>query len=106
MTEHRPDGTLYWTNPPVIDMGIAALVSFAGRDTPEHITLGDLEKFGRYAERAYFSPELGSYLTVLFTSNFINPSFTAEKKQQFVKEILGLYAAKPDTRLAACSYCG
>jgi len=87
-------------------MGIAALAAFAGRNAPEEITEADLEEFVRYAEQAYFSPELASYLTVLFTSNFINPSFTAAKKTLFVKEILATYKAAPDEALPPCAYCG
>ncbi len=107
MTERPADLSYSWTNHPLVDMGIAALVSFADREKPDDLTSSDLEKFARYAERAYFSPELGSYLTVLFTSNFINPNpnISADKKKQSVKEILGLYAAEPNSSLAACSYC-
>jgi len=95
-----------WTNHPLLDMGIASLISFSGREGPEDLTPDDLEKFACYAEQAYFSPELASYLTVLFTSNFINPSFSAEKKVSFVKEILRSYKNHPDANLARCTYCG
>jgi CRISPR-associated protein Cst1 len=95
-----------WTNHPLVDMGIASLMSFAGRKRPEDLTLDDLEQFAGYAEQAYFSPELASYLTVLFTSNFINPSFSAEKKVLFVKEIVRSHKNQPDPNLAACTYCG
>ena len=97
---------VHWTNHPLTDMGIAALVVFLGRKTPEEIVSSDLEKFASYAEDAYFSPELSSYLTVLFTSNFINPSFSPQKKRRFVAEILRVYRAEPDLALPPCSYCG
>lgn len=96
----------HWTNQPLADMGIAALVVFAGHTKPEEITFSDLEEFAQYAEDAYFSPELSSYLTVLFTSNFINPSFSPQKKRKFVAEVLRIYEAEPDPSLAPCSYCG
>src|SRR6266566_9647801 len=95
-----------WTNHALLDMGIASLVIFADGQEPQDLTRSDLEKFAEYAERAYFSPELGSYLTVLFTSNFINPSFTHERKKQFVREILRSYQASPDPNLSSCAYCG
>ena len=99
--------TVYkWTNHPLLDMGIASLVSFSGRERPEDLTLDDLEKFACYAEQAYRSPELASYLTVLFTSNFINPSFSAEKKISFVKEIVRSRNNQPDPNLTPCTYCG
>lgn len=99
--------TIYkWTNHPLLDMGIASLISFSGREHPEDLTPDDLEKFACYAEQAYFSPELASYLTVLFTSNFINPSFSAERKVSFVKEIVRSHKNRPDPDLAPCTYCG
>jgi CRISPR-associated protein Cst1 len=87
-------------------MGITSLLAFAGREEPGDLTFRDLEKFARYAEEAYFSPELASYLTVLFTSNFINPSFTARKKKEFVQQILAVHKAPPDPALPGCAYCG
>ena len=95
------DAIYKWTNHPLLDMGIASLISFSGREGPEDLTPDDLEKFACYAEQAYFSPELASYLTVLFTSNFINPSFSTERKVSFVKEILRSHKNRPDPNLAA-----
>jgi CRISPR-associated protein Cst1 len=95
-----------WTNHPLVDMGIASLMAFSGRERPEDLTDVDLEKFACYAEQAYASPELAAYLTVLFTSNFINPSFSAEKKVSFVKEIVRSHKNHPDPNLTLCAYCG
>ncbi|MGE5058658.1 MAG: type I-B CRISPR-associated protein Cas8b1/Cst1 [Betaproteobacteria bacterium] len=95
-----------WTNHPLVDMGIASLVAFAKKNTPEEITSSDVEAFATYAETAYFSPEIASYLSVLFTSNFLNPSFSAEKKKQFVKTVLRSYQSNPDSSLPPCAYCG
>jgi CRISPR-associated protein Cst1 len=95
-----------WTNHPLVDMGIASLLAFAGKDRPEEIKSSDLEAFAHYAETAYFSPEISSYLSVLFTSNFLNPSFSAEKKKQFVKAVLRSYQSDPDPSLPRCAYCG
>jgi CRISPR-associated protein Cst1 len=96
---------LSWTGHPLVDMGVAALVVFAGRTVPEEVNQADLERFARYADEAYFSPELASYLTVLFTSNFINPSFTPARKKEFVKQICRLYNAPADKALPPCIYC-
>lgn len=80
-------------------------MAFADCERPGDLTDDDLEKFARYAERAYFSPELSSYLTVLFTSNFINPSFKPEKKREFVKSILHVFKEASDPALPPCAYC-
>lgn len=95
-----------WTGHPLVDMGIASLLAFAQKRDPAELAPSDIEKFGRFAAQAYFSPELASYLTVLFTSNFINPSFTAVRKTEFVREILGSYKAAPNPALPLCAYCG
>ena len=102
-TPHNP--SYFWTHHPLVDMGIAALVTFAGHNTPEELTDADSHKFARYAEDAYFTPELASYLTVLFTSNFINPSFSPERKKQFVKDSLRIYKVAADLTLPPCTYC-
>jgi CRISPR-associated protein Cst1 len=94
-----------WTNHPLLDMGIASLLAFANKSKPEDITGGDLDEFARYAESAYFSPEINSYLTVLFTSNFLNPSFSEDKKKQFLSVILRSYQNEPDPALGPCAYC-
>jgi CRISPR-associated protein Cst1 len=95
-----------WTNHPLVDMGIASLLAFAGRKEPEELTPADLDKFAEYAEAVYFSPELASYLTVLFTSNFINPSFSPERKKSFVTDIVRSNHGHPDPNLPLCAYCG
>lgn len=99
-----------WTNHPLIDMGIASLLAFANRDKPSELMPEDLEAFARYAEEFYIprsgaKTELSSFLTVLFTSNFINPSFTPEKKKAFVAEMLRVFKSQPDESLPACAYC-
>lgn len=96
----------FWTGHALVDMGIASLMVFSHREKPTELTSGDLEKFARYSEDAYFSPELASYSTVLFTSNFINPSFTAEKKKEFVQKVLRIQKATADPALPNCAYCG
>jgi CRISPR-associated protein Cst1 len=99
-------GGYRWTNHPLVDMGIASLMVFSGRNKPEELSSDDLEDFAKYAEDAYFSPELASYLTVLFTSNFINPSFKAARKKEFVKETLRIFNVQPGkSPAAACVYC-
>ena len=94
-----------WTGHPLPDMGMSILTVFSEKEKPEDLTEEDLDKFVQYAERAYFTPALSGYLTVLFTSNFINPSFTPEKKQKYVGEILRSYKKEADTKFPSCIYC-
>jgi len=95
---------LHWTYHPIVDVGIATLIAFAEKDLPEDVTFGDLEKFAEYAERAYFTPALSGYLTVLFTTNFINPSWSYERKREYVGRILRSFKANINTA-HQCAYC-
>jgi CRISPR-associated protein Cst1 len=96
---------LHWTYHPFVDVGVATLTAFAERVSPEDVTLGDLEKFAKYAERAYFTPALSGYLTVLFTSNFINPSWSPQRKREYVGQVLRSFKAEPNPTLLPCAYC-
>lgn len=96
----------HWTGHPLVDMGIATLTAFADCDSPEKITEGDMQEFARYAEEAYFTPAISGYLTVLFTANFINPSWDDTNKHKHVKGILSSYQMQGDPTLPPCTYCG
>jgi len=95
-----------WTGHPLVDMGIATLTAFSELDNPEQLTGEHLEKFAEYAEQAYFSPLLSGYLTVLFTTNFLNPSWKPDKKKQHVKNLLRSYKLNGDEDLPPCTFCG
>jgi CRISPR-associated protein Cst1 len=87
-------------------MGIATLTAFSERNGPEQITANNLEQFAKYAEEAYFSPAISGYLTVLFTANFVNPSWNETKKRQHVRAVLTSYRVEGDLSLPPCTYCG
>jgi CRISPR-associated protein Cst1 len=118
---------LNWTYHPLVDLGIATITAFSGHDSPAEVTFDNLEKFSDYAERTYFIPVvdekgkssflLGGYLAVLFTSNFINPSWIKKAKKEkrkdeyyyakrYVHKILRSFKYQPDLTLPKCAYCG
>lgn len=97
---------LHWTDHPLPDMGIAAILAHAGRGSPEDLTEADLERLATDAERWYFNKALSGYLTVLFTSNLINPSFKDDRKREFVGDLLRSFARRPEPGAAPCVYCG
>jgi len=86
-------------------MGIAGLLAHSRKEEPEKLTAEDLERFAQDAERWYFSKVLSGYITVLFTSNLINPSFKEDKKRQFLHQLLRVYSQQGDRSLR-CVYCG
>lgn len=97
---------LTWTGHELVDAGIAALTVFAEKQRPEDVDEADLEAFVEKCERAYFTPAMTSYLSVLFTSNFLNPSLNEEGKRLRVREILTSYKRKPASDAPPCVYCG
>jgi len=74
MTDERAG--LCWTNHALVDVGLAALVAYAGRGSPEELTWADLESFAQYAEHALLTKTMRSHASVLFTINtsYLNPS--------------------------------
>jgi CRISPR-associated protein Cst1 len=97
------DAILRWTGHPLVDAGVAGLTAFAEASDPAELTSDDLEEFARFAERAYFTPALSGFLTVLFTSNFLNPSWSPEKKREFAGEIVRSFTA--EGREGDCTFC-
>ena len=72
---------LTYTGHPLIDVGIAAITTFAEKRRPEEVISEDLEKVVKYIEQNYVRPPLRGYLTMAFTSNgwFIQDAFNPEK---------------------------
>ncbi len=86
---------LGWTGHPLYDAGLAALVVFAGKNSPDDLTDADFENFAQYAEKAYFASDMVSSISVLFTlNNFMNPSYSLETKRQKTGEVLRSFANK------------
>lgn len=60
---------LRWTGHALLDMGMAGLCALCGRDSPEDLTLADLDRASDFIAEHYFSGKLDPYLTVVFTNN-------------------------------------
>ena len=60
---------LKYTGHPLVDVGIATITAFAGKDNPAQLDAADLNTVADYIEREYVRQPLKSFLTVAFTSN-------------------------------------
>lgn len=60
---------LHWTGHALVDVGLAGLCAFCGRELPEDLTLADLDEASDFIANHYFSGALDPYLTVVFTNN-------------------------------------
>lgn len=105
--DESPSAEFTWTGHPLVDMGIATLVAFAGRERPEEVTVGDLERFAKEAEAALFTKTLRGHASVVFTSNapYLQPSFTEERRRTKAQELLRAYKSRPEQASVVCAYC-
>jgi CRISPR-associated protein Cst1 len=69
MTTSSQSADLHWTGHALVDVGLAGLCVFCGRELPEDLTLGDLDQASDFIAEHYFSGALDPYLTVVFTNN-------------------------------------
>jgi CRISPR-associated protein Cst1 len=110
MTDERAG--LFWTNHALVDVGLAALVAYAGRGSPEELTWADLESFAQYAEHALLTKTMRSHASVLFTINtsYLNPSTKEEDRPRLLRELLNSFKKTPketpSDAAALCVYCG
>lgn len=82
---------LEYTGHPIVDVGIATIVAFANKDSPQELVDEDFENIADYMERNYTVDPLRSFLTVAFpNSGFTQPAyFNAPDKQQiYAKKVL------------------
>lgn len=95
---------LNWTGHPLYDYGLAALTAFNHRAYPEELTEADFQRFADFAQQAYFSADMTSSITVLFTlNNFMNPSFSRETKEKKTAAVLNSFK-EPVSENLLCAY--
>lgn len=97
-----PPLSLDWTDYPMLDTALAGLCVFAGVKSPTLLTPEYLEEFIEWAEEAYFTTEMTGWLSVGFTTNFLNSSFSTEKKKTVLRDILTSYQ-RPNELSENCS---
>lgn len=87
---------LSYTGHPLVDVGIATIVAFAGKREPAELVSGDLDAIADYMERNYPVDPLKSFLTVAFpNSGFTQPAYekNPDKRRQYARKILRAYAS-------------
>lgn len=87
---------LEYTGHPLLDVGIATIVAFAGKDRPEELVEADFDKIARFMAEQYIKNPLRGFLTVAFpNSGFTQPAFFSqpEKQQAYIERVLYAYRA-------------
>lgn len=83
---------LSYTGHPLVDVGVATLCAFAGKEDPVKLTEDDLEVAARYMAANYTVDPLKSFLSVAFTTNsdYSQPAFNRnpEKRRERVERIV------------------
>lgn len=83
---------LDYTGHPIVDVGIATIVAFAGKENPDELTEADLEKVADYMHELYTDPVFTGFISITFTINagFTQPGFkkTPEKREIYSERIL------------------
>lgn len=89
---------LEYTGHPIVDVGIATIVAFADKDTPDELEVADLETIAAYMAQNYTRNPLRSYLTVAFpNSGFTQPAFFTQPDKQALYAERVLRSFRPDT---------
>lgn len=89
---------LVYTGHPLVDVGIATIIAFAGKSRPDQIEEADLEKIADFMARQYVQNPLRGFLTVAFpNSGFTQPAFfkQPDKQQAYIERVL--YAFRSDS---------
>lgn len=100
---------LEYTGHPLFDVGVATILAFVGKDDPEKLTEGDLDKVAEYLTTEYTRQPLKSFLTVAFpNSGFNQPAFekTPERRLEYARRVLQSYRADTPTLDEMCIFTG
>lgn len=88
---------LKYTGHPLVDIGVATIAAFVGKQDPAQVTEADLAQVTEYITREYTHDPLKSFLTVAFpNSGFTQPAFekTPEKRLEYARRVLQGYASE------------
>lgn len=90
---------LRYTGHPLLDVGIAGLVAFAGRQRPEELTEADLEAAADYMAANYTVQPLRSYLSNVFMNadGFTQAAYSKDTEKQLRYADLVLRSFRIDT---------
>src|SRR5207253_9253692 len=89
---------LKYTGHPFIDVGVATICAFVGKQDPAQLTPKDLEMVADYIEHNYVVEPLKSFLTVAFpNSGFTQPAYekTPQTRVDYAQMVTRAY--QPDS---------
>ena len=88
---------LKYSGHPLVDVGLATIVAFADKRTPEQLTEADMEAIANYMARQYTVNPMRSFLqgVAFMNSGFTNPAYyeSPEKQEVYANNILYAFRA-------------
>lgn len=81
---------------PFVDIGIATITAFCGKNAPEELAISDLQTVADYLAEIYVDPCMTGYLSIVFTMNagYTQPGFSKnpEKKASYAQNVLKAFS--------------
>lgn len=106
---HDSAAGLRWTGHALVDVGIAGACAYTKRESPEDLTLQDLDKLSEFIIETYYQSKLGTYLSCVFmNASFVQPNEKKTKRKQFIERYCRAHRAEPDPRVVGlrCVFSG
>lgn len=98
---------LKYTGHPLVDVGVATIAAFAGKQDPARLTEANLDQVADYIERNYTRSPLQGFLhgAVFPNSGYTNPGIKGERHEYF-GAVLYAYREKTTGHTEPCVSCG
>jgi len=99
---------LKYTGHPLIDVGVATITAFAGKDDPADLTEADLDKIADYIAKAYTQKPLIGFIhgAIFPNSGYTNPGIKPDKRVDFFGPVLYGYRRPAAPGAKPCVCCG
>ena len=100
---------LKYTGHALVDVGVATITAFSGKQRPEELTERDLDNIADYIETEYVRNPLKSFLTVAFpNSGFTQPAYEKQpqKRRIYAERVLRSYRADAPRLEVPCVFTG
>jgi CRISPR-associated protein Cst1 len=100
---------LSWTGHPLVDVGIATLCALVNKESPEDLTLEDLDRAADEMAEYYFSGLMSSYSANVFTMNaYDNPTSSVTTKKEYENRVLRAHRSAKDDAITIehCVFSG
>ncbi|MCX8062237.1 MAG: type I-B CRISPR-associated protein Cas8b1/Cst1 [Anaerolineales bacterium] len=95
---------------PFVDVGLATITAFCGKNAPEELEISDLHTIADYLAEIYTDPCMTGYRSIVFTMNagYTQPGYskTPEKKAIYAQKVLKAFSSEVPKRDEVDVYLG